>query len=160
MKHLKSTITATALTIAATAGFGTGVHAQDTETSEAEAEAAPSILDGPYAQVQGTWAVAQEICATAPWQIAGNEFTTGSVGAACSFDPAALTISENRSQTVTSFAAPATCAFGEDTSDWNYTFMLSRSGQTLWVSASNALERTLTRCGPEDAAGEGDTFPG
>ncbi|MEM7766230.1 MAG: hypothetical protein AAF253_01935 [Pseudomonadota bacterium] len=127
---------------------------------EEPAEAAPSILDGPFAQVQGVWAISDEACGDAPWQIAGNEFTTGYVGAVCSFDPATLATSENRSRTVTSFSAPATCAFGEETSDWNYAFMLSSSGQTLWVSASNALERTLSRCGLPGEEDGGDEFPG
>jgi len=142
--HIKSVAV-----IAAAALACIGAAAQEDDAADI-----PSVMDGPFAEVQGTWAINDEACGVAPWQIVETDFTTGLVGATCSFDPASLTTSQNRSRTVTSFATRATCAFGDETSDWNYTFMLSESGQTLWVSASNALERTLLRC--EETEGEDD----
>lgn len=109
----------------------------------------------PFAQVQGVWAADETVCAEAPWQITGDAFTTGAIGATCSFDAEAQSAAVNRSGLVTTFHTPASCTFGEEASDWNFYFMLSADAQLLWVSASNGLERTLVRC-PAEAAAEGD----
>ncbi len=119
------------------------------------AGAAAAQQPADFAEVQGVWAASDEACAEAPWQIGEAAFTTGYVGASCSFDPAAQTAVVNASGGVTSFYTPSTCTMGEEETDWNMYFMLRDDGQLLWVSGSNALERTLVRC-EEEAGAEGE----
>ena len=131
-----------ALGIAGASGVAIAQDAETDPEAEVEAPTAPPS----FVEVQGTWAVADEACETAPWQIVDGEFTTGAIGALCSFDPTLMTESINRSRTVTTLYTAASCDFSGEASLWNYYFMLSETGQTLWVSASNGLDRTLRRC--------------
>ena len=111
----------------------------------------------PFERVQDTWSYTAEGCGQAPWQIGAGEFTTGTVGASCTFDPETVEASVNRSGLVSIFDTTAECELGDDTSTWNYTFMLNTAGDTLWVYGSKGLSRTLKRCSqiaPEGAGGD------
>jgi len=155
MKPIKHIAAATALTATLAMGLATGIAtAQDAEEA-AEAEA-PATAPAAFAGVQGLWAMTDEACAENPWQIADSQFIAAPYAALCSFEPGTVTESTNRSNTVVSFHTPSSCEIGDASSQWNYYFMLSGTGQTLWVSASNGFETTLFRCAEGASAGPAD----
>jgi hypothetical protein len=136
---------------AATAALGLPALAQD--ASSLFRPVSVQMDPAPFEQVRDKWGYSSDACKQAAWQIGEGEFTTGTVGASCTYDPEAVEASTNRSGLVSIYDTSAECEFNDETSPWNYTFMLSKAGDTLWVFGSKGLSRTLKRCSAIEQAG-------
>ena len=129
---------------AATAALGLPALGQD--ASSLFRPVSVQMDPAPFEQVRDKWGYSSDACKQAAWQIGEGEFTTGTVGASCTYDPEAVEASTNRSGLVSIYDTSAECEFNDETSTWNYTFILSKAGDTLWVVGSKGLSRTLKRC--------------
>lgn len=110
----------------------------------------------PFTQIQDKWGYSAESCNQAAWEIGETEFTTGVIGASCTFDPESPEASTNRSGLVSIYSLEAGCELNDEVSTWNYTFMLNKAGDTLWIYGSKGLSRTLKRCSQIAPEGSGD----
>jgi hypothetical protein len=134
------------ITAAVAAGAALALPALAQQGSGLFRPVAVEMQPAPFTQVQDRWGYSVESCNQAPWQIGEGEFTTGTVGASCTFDPETIEPRANRSGLVSIFSTSAECEFNDETETWNYTFMLNKAGDTLWVYGSMGLSRTLKRC--------------